>query len=68
MLDQYNLAGNAQALAVAVGIAKWTKTNVDQVLARGGQDLWQQVLGTEWGGMNGEGARGQRKRRRRACG
>jgi len=52
MLDQYTLAGNQQALQIAIKIGKWVKTQVDAVFARGGQNLWQQVLGTEWGGMN----------------
>lgn len=52
LLDQYELAGNAQALGVAVNMAKWARVNIQAVLARGGQDLWQAVLNTEWGGMN----------------
>ena len=52
MIDSYTRTGNTQALAVANGIAGWTKQAVEGVLARGGQMLWQRVLGTEWGGMN----------------
>ena len=43
MLDQYNRAGNPQALVVARGMGDWAKQAVEGVLARGGQALWQQV-------------------------
>lgn len=52
MIDQYNLAGNQQALQVAQGMAAWAYTSVQSVLAYGGQTQWQNVLDTEWGGMN----------------
>ena len=52
MIDSYTRAGNAQALTVAIGMAAWTKQAIEAVLARGGEGLWQRVLGTEWGGMN----------------
>ncbi len=52
LLDQYVLAGNAQALAVLLAVADWAVAAVTATLARGGQTLWQAVLDTEWGGMN----------------
>lgn len=52
MLDQYTLAGNAQALTIAINMARWARTNIEAVIARGGQQLWQAVLNVEWGGMN----------------
>ena len=52
LLDQYTLAGNQQAFEMVKAMAAWTKSNVESVLARGGQRLWQDVLDTEWGGMN----------------
>ena len=52
MLDQHVLAGNAQALDVAIGMATWACAEVDGVFARGGDSLWQSVLDTEWGGFN----------------
>jgi hypothetical protein len=52
LLDQYTRTGNQQALDVVVGMAAWAQTNIEGVLARGGMDLWQAVLGVEWGGMN----------------
>ena len=33
-------------------MAGWVHWRVEQCIASGGQDLWQRVLGTEWGGMN----------------
>ena len=33
-------------------MASWVQQNVEATLARGGMKLWQEVLGTEWGGMN----------------
>ena len=52
MLDSYSLAGNAQALAVALGMAAWARAAAEGVLAAGGQAQWQASLGIEWGGMN----------------
>ena len=54
LLDQAQLAGNAQAMTMVTKLADWVVQRVDKTLARGGQTLWQCVLGTEWGGMNGE--------------
>ena len=52
MLDQYVRAGNAQALAVAVGIGDWVANSVERMIRRWGLAKWQGVLDTEWGGMN----------------
>jgi DUF1680 family protein len=53
MLDSHTLAGSAQALQVALGMAAWVKRTVEAVLAApNGQSDWQDVLSTEWGGMN----------------
>ena len=37
LLDQYQLAGNSQALDMAKQMAAWTKANVESVLQRGGE-------------------------------
>jgi len=52
LLDQYQLAGNEQALDLVLRMAGWVHTVVERSIAKGGQQLWQHVLGTEWGGMN----------------
>ena len=54
LLDQCALgAGNAQACAMVRAMGDWVVRNVRAALAApGGQGVWQQVLGTEWGGMN----------------
>ena len=52
LLDQWTHAGNAQAFGMVKAMAAWTRFNVEAVLKRGGQELWQRVLCTEWGGMN----------------
>jgi hypothetical protein len=57
LLDQSQLAGDAQALTMVTALADWVVQRVDKTLARGGQQLWQCVLGTEWGGMNGRWGR-----------
>jgi hypothetical protein len=31
----------------------WVNKRVEATLKRGGEKLWQCVLNTEWGGMNG---------------
>jgi len=48
MIDMHQLAGNAQALAVATGMADW----VDAWTARLSQEQMQKVLDEEFGGMN----------------
>ena len=40
-------------------MADWVVLRVDATLARGGEKLWQCVLNTEWGGMNGECSSGR---------
>jgi DUF1680 family protein len=52
MIDQYQFAGNQQALQVAIDMALWAKQNIEGVLFIGGDNLWQSVLSVEWGGMN----------------
>jgi len=52
LLDQYQFAANAQAFSMVTAIADWVVQRVSKTLSRGGQELWQCVLGTEWGGMN----------------
>ncbi|KAK3239640.1 hypothetical protein CYMTET_50452 [Cymbomonas tetramitiformis] len=52
LLDQYTHAGNAQAFEMVQAMGEWVARNVARTLQRGGQSLWQSVLGTEWGGMN----------------
>ena len=53
MLDSHTLAGSAQALDVALAMAAWVKRTVEEVLAApNGPANWQDVLSTEWGGMN----------------
>ena len=52
MIDSYVRAGNAQALQVAIGMAAWAKQAIEGVISQSGQAHWQQVLNTEWGGMN----------------
>jgi hypothetical protein len=53
MLDAHVLAGSAQALAVALGMASWVKRTAEAVLAApGGAAAWQDVLSIEWGGLN----------------
>ena len=52
LIDQYTHAGNEQAFTVVKGMAGWVQQNVEATIGRGGTKLWQEVLGTEWGGMN----------------
>jgi DUF1680 family protein len=47
MIDQYQLAGNQQALEVAQGMAEWT----DKWTASKSEEHMQQILETEFGGM-----------------
>ena len=52
LLDQHTHAGSALALALVSKMAGWVARRVDATIAAGGEALWQQVLLTEWGGMN----------------
>jgi uncharacterized protein len=47
MIDQYQLAGNQQALEVAQGMAEWT----DNWTGSKSEEHMQQILETEFGGM-----------------
>ena len=48
MVDMYRLAGNLQALEVAQGMASWA----DLWTASKSEEHMQDILGTEYGGMN----------------
>jgi uncharacterized protein len=48
LVDQYQLAGNAQALGMARGMADWTAAWAKPI----GDDAFQDILNTEFGGMN----------------
>ena len=52
LLDQHTHAGSALALTLVTKMAGWVARRVDATIAAGGQELWQKVLLTEWGGMN----------------
>ena len=52
LLDQYTFAGSDDAYNLVTRMAAWVGRVVDRTIAIGGQDLWQRVLLTEWGGMN----------------
>jgi len=52
MIDQYVYTGNTQALSIATQMGDWVYTSVEAAIAQYGMDNWQQVLDTEWGGMN----------------
>jgi DUF1680 family protein len=52
LLDQHIFAGSAPALALVIRMAGWVHRRVEATIAAGGEELWQRVLLTEWGGMN----------------
>ena len=52
LLDQATLTGSTEAMAMVTKMADWVVTVVADVLQKGGQDQWQRILATEWGGMN----------------
>jgi hypothetical protein len=54
LLDQWTFAANEQAYELVQRMASWVHMRVEAVLAdpEGGEELWQRVLGCEWGGMN----------------
>ena len=52
LIDIAARLGNARARAAAVGMGDWAVARVTRVLSSGGQAVWQNVLNTEWGGMN----------------
>ena len=43
---------NTRAASIAIGLGDWVVQRVTNVLSLKGQTVWQNVLGTEWGGMN----------------
>ncbi len=52
LIDIAARLANERARAAAVGMGDWAVARVAKVLASGGQAVWQNVLNTEWGGMN----------------
>ena len=52
LLDQHNLAHHPKALDMAMRLASWCYRYALNAIASGGETLWQDILGTEWGGMN----------------
>lgn len=52
LLDQYELLGNEQAYQVVTGMAAYFYRRIEHVLAVNGTAVWEQILGTESGGMN----------------
>lgn len=52
LLDQWLLARNEVAHQAVLDLGDWVVRNVDHTLAREGMAGWQDILGTEWGGMN----------------
>ena len=51
-VQRYQLAGDQQAHDMLIKLADWVVVRVQQSLDRGGEELWQCILKTEWGGMN----------------
>lgn len=52
LLDQWLKAGSALARSMLLRVAGWVHARVEATIASGGEELWQRVLLTEWGGMN----------------
>ena len=52
LLDQYVFAHSKAAFDLVLRMALWVHDRVEATIAAGGVALWQQVLLTEWGGMN----------------
>ena len=52
LLDQYVFAGSTKAYDLVIRMAAWVHERVEATIASGGEALWQNVLLTEWGGMN----------------
>jgi len=48
LLDMYNYCGNEQALQIAEGMARWAKTQLDNI----DEQQTQRMLNVEFGGMN----------------
>lgn len=64
LLDAHVLAGQAQALGVATGLADYLCGRFERVVEEQGREHWEAVLETEFGGMN-EASACVRLRRRR---
>lgn len=53
LLDLYTHAADQKAYQLVLRMASWVRIHAEATVhAPGGQDLWQRVLNTEWGGMN----------------
>ena len=52
LLDHATQAGNELAWTMVLKMAAWVKRHAGSAIATRGQDAWQRVLNTEWGGMN----------------
>ena len=52
LLDLYTHAGSDTAYKMLLRMASWVSRHANAAVASGGQELWQTVLNTEWGGMN----------------
>eukprot|EP01084_Bolivina_argentea_P301921 521022_1 len=52
LIDQYIHANSSAALDLVTKMANWVVGNVDATIKRIGINGWQNVLNTEWGGMN----------------
>eukprot|EP01121_Diplochlamys_sp_Union-15-3_P016405 TRINITY_DN5567_c0_g3_i2.p1 TRINITY_DN5567_c0_g3~~TRINITY_DN5567_c0_g3_i2.p1 ORF type:complete len:854 (-),score=129.71 TRINITY_DN5567_c0_g3_i2:82-2265(-) len=52
LIDQYQRAGNNQALQIVIGMAKYFGNRIDNVIKTQGMSGWQRILDVEWGGMN----------------
>tara|TARA_B110000208_G_scaffold26060_1_gene33875 strand:+ start:215 stop:661 length:447 start_codon:yes stop_codon:yes gene_type:complete len=52
MVDQHVMLHNQEALTIVKGMASYFYTRIKHVLATNGTAVWEQILGTEAGGMN----------------
>ena len=52
LLDTYENIGNEVTMDILTKMASYFKGRIDAVLKAKGWDYWQQILNTEFGGMN----------------
>ena len=52
LLDLHTQTNDATAFQMLLRMASWVMRQADSTIASSGQNLWQSVLNTEWGGMN----------------
>lgn len=52
LLDLWTHAASERALGLVKAVASWVRRRVDETITAGGEERWQRVLLTEWGGMN----------------